>query len=166
MEGTPEARWLDDQEMAAWRRFIAVVELLPGVLDSQLRRDSGLTHFEFLVLAALSDAPDHTLRMTTLGQRSNSTLTRLSHVVRRLEQRGLAERAPCPEDARATNAHLTDAGRELLRQAAPGHAETVRDHVIDPLTRRQIRELGEIAEAMLTRLDPEGRMTGFRDDDA
>ncbi|WP_336923500.1 MarR family winged helix-turn-helix transcriptional regulator [Aquipuribacter sp. SD81] len=160
MTGTP---WLDEEEQAAWLRFVAVVELLPGVLDQQLRRDAGLTHFEYMVLAMLSEAPSRTLRMAVLGQRVNATLPRLSHVVRRLEDRGLVERRPCPGDGRATNAHLTDAGWDVLVGAAPGHVETVRRHVVDPLTRQQVDQLRRIAEAMLTRVDPEGRMTA-RDD--
>ena len=153
-----ETRWLDDEELDAWTRFIAVVELLPGALDSQLRRDSGLSHFEYLVLAMLSEADDRVLRMTALAARTNATLARLSHVVSRLEARGLVERAPCPQDGRATNAHLTDAGWDAVVAAAPGHVETVRTSVLDALSRRQVRQLGELAGALLTRLAPEGRM--------
>ena len=87
-------RWLDDAELDAWVRFIAVVELLPGVLDTQLRRDSDLTHFEYYVLAMLSEAPDRTLRMTQLAARTYDTLARLSHVVSRLEARVLVLRTP------------------------------------------------------------------------
>lgn len=58
-----QPRWLDDEERAAWLRLVGVVELLPGVLDTQLRQDSGLSHFEYFSLAMLSEAPDHTLRM-------------------------------------------------------------------------------------------------------
>src|SRR5512133_3721161 len=100
--------WLDGRELAAWVRLAAVVELLPGTLDSQLQRDAELSHFEYFVLAMLSESPERTLRMTALARRTNATLPRLSHVVRRLETRGLVERFPCPEDGRATNARLTD----------------------------------------------------------
>src|ERR1700712_1284615 len=105
-----EARWLDEQERAAWLRFVMLLELMPGVLDSQLRRDAGVSHFDYFVLAMLSEAPERTLRMTTLATLTNATLPRLSHVVSRLEQRGYVERHPCPEDRRATNAVLTEAG--------------------------------------------------------
>lgn len=152
-------RWLDDDEIAAWVRFIAVVELLPGALDAQLRRDSGLTHFEYYTLAMLSEAPDRVLRMTTLAARTNATLPRLSHVVSRLEGRGLVERMPCPEDRRATNAHLTGAGWDVVVAAAPGHVAAVRANVIDALSREQVLQLREISDALLTRLDPDGAMT-------
>lgn len=154
-----ETRWLDEEELDAWIHFIAVVELLPGALDSQLRRDSDLSHFEYLVLAMLSEADGRVLRMTALAARTNATLARLSHVVSRLEARGLVERAACPQDGRATNARLTDAGWDAVVAAAPGHVETVRATVLDALTRRQVRQLGEIAGAILARLDPDGRMT-------
>ena len=154
-----DTRWLDDEQLATWVKLVAVVELLPGALDSQLRRDSGLSHFEYFVLAMLSEAPERTLRMTGLARRTNATLPRLSHVVRRLEDRGLVERLPCPEDGRATNARLTEAGWREVVAAAPGHVDTVRRHVIDALTPEQVDQLGEIADALLARLDPEGHMT-------
>jgi DNA-binding MarR family transcriptional regulator len=153
-------RWLDDDELGAWVRFIAVVERLPGVLDSQLRRDAGLTHYEYLVLAMLSDAPDRTLRMTALAGTTNATLPRLSHVVSRLEQRDLVRRSPCPEDRRAFNVTLSEPGWTTLVGAAPGHVANVREHVIDPLSPEQVRQLAAIADAMLTRLDPQGSATG------
>jgi DNA-binding MarR family transcriptional regulator len=153
-----DSPWLDDAQLAAWVRLAAVLELLPGVLDSQLRRDADLTHFEYYVLAMLSEAPDHTLRMTHLAQQTNATLPRLSHVVSRLEDRGLVERFPCPEDKRATNARLTPDGWAKVQATAPGHATTVRQHVIEALTDDQVGQLAEIAEAILGRLDPEGKM--------
>lgn len=158
-----ETEWLDDAERDAWLRLVAVVELLPGVLDAQLRTSAGLTHFEYFVLAMLSDAPERTLRMTALALRTNATLPRLSHVVRRLEERGLVERFPCPQDGRATNARLTGVGWDAVVAAAPGHVDTVRRTVLDALTRTQLVQLREIGDALLSRLDPDGRMTALYD---
>ena len=160
-----ETRWLSDDERAAWLRLVAVVELLPGVLDAQLRAEAGLTHFEYFVLAMLSEAPERTLRMTGLAQRTTATLPRLSHVVRRLEDRGMVQRYPCPEDGRATNARLTPGGWEAVVAAAPGHVETVRRHVLDPLTPAQVEQLRGIGDALLLGLDPDGRLTGLYDPD-
>lgn len=149
-------RWLTEQERVAWVRLAAVLELLPGVLDTQLRRDSGLSHFEYFVLAMLSEAPDRTLRMTGLAARTNATLPRLSHVVKRLEDRGLVRRFPCPDDGRATNAQLTEDGWDAVRAAAPGHVANVRHAVIDALDPEQISQLAAITGAILGRLDPDG----------
>src|SRR3954468_59291 len=132
-----DVKWLSDDELAAWVRLVAVVELLPGVLDGQLRRDADLTNFDYYVLAMLSEAPPRTLRMTALAARTNATLPRLSHVVRRLEEKGLVERSACPGDGRATNTHLTDAGLRKVHETAPGHVDNVRRHVIDALTPEQ-----------------------------
>ncbi|HCA86597.1 MAG TPA: MarR family transcriptional regulator [Streptomyces sp.] len=154
-------KWLTKDELATWVRLVAVLELLPASLDSQLRREAGLTGFEYYVLAMLSEAPERTMRMTALAAQTNATLPRLSHVARRLEDRGLVERYSCPEDGRATNARLSDAGRDKVRQAAPGHVDNVREHVIDALTPTQLRQLTEIADAMLQRLDPTGTMTAM-----
>ena len=154
-------KWLTTKELAAWVRLTAVLELLPGVLDSQLRRDADLTHFDYYVLAMLSEAPERTLRMTALAAQTNATLPRLSHVVRRLEERGLVQRFPCPEDGRATNARLTDAGWRKVEQTAPGHVANVREHVIDALTAEQVGQLAGITEAVLRKLDPGKTMTAM-----
>ena len=153
-----DEKWLDQDELAAWVRLAALLELLPGVLDSQLRRDAELSHFEYFVLAMLSEAPQQTLRMTALAALTNATLPRLSHVVRRLEERGLIERFPCPEDARATNARLTELGGQKVRAAAPGHVANVRKHVIGALSPDQVHQLTGITEAILGRLDPNRAM--------
>ena len=155
-------RWLDDDEMAAWIRLAAVLELLPGVLDSQLRRDADLTHFEYFVLAMLSEAPERTLRMSALAARTNATLPRLSHVISRLEERGLVERFPCPGDGRATNARLTESGWHKVVATAPGHVETVRSNVIDVLTREQVHELAAIADAILQKVDAKGLVASLQ----
>ena len=107
-------QWLDDAQQSAWRKLIEVVELLPGSLDSQLRRDADLSHFDYFTLAMLSEAPNRSLRMTALAELTNSTLPRLSHVASRLEERGYLERTPCPTDRRATNATLTEQGWRKL----------------------------------------------------
>lgn len=150
-------RWLTAAELTAWKKFIAVVELLPGVLDSQLQHDAELTHFEYYTLAMLSEAPNRTLRMTELASSTNSTLPRLSHVASRLEKRGYLARTPCPEDRRATNASLTADGWQKVRTTAPGHVATVLASVIDPLSPEDISDLDRIATKMLSRLDPLNR---------
>ena len=155
---TVDTPWLDRRQLRAWVRLVAVLELLPGTLDAQLRRDADLNHFEYYVLAMLSEAPDRTLRMTGLARQTNATLPRLSHVVSRLADRGLVERFPCPEDRRATNARLTASGWAKVQQAAPGHVATVRQHVVDALTDEQVEQLADIGDAILASLDPAGTM--------
>jgi DNA-binding MarR family transcriptional regulator len=89
---------------------------------------------------------------------TNSSLPRLSHVVKRLEDRGLVKRTPCPTDRRATNAALTEDGWAVVQDAAPGHVRTVRENVIDPLTDEQIAQLDAISNQLLLKLDPTNRL--------
>ncbi|WP_349898403.1 MarR family winged helix-turn-helix transcriptional regulator [Parafrigoribacterium soli] len=152
-----KTQWLSADEMSAWRKFVAVVELLPGALDGQLQRDAELSHFEYFVMAMLSEAPGRTLRMTELSAETNATLPRLSHVVARLEKRGYLVRTPCEEDRRATNASLTASGWEKVVQTAPGHVGAVRENVLGPLDERDVADLDRIMGRMLARLDPDGR---------
>ncbi|RZS80103.1 DNA-binding MarR family transcriptional regulator [Motilibacter rhizosphaerae] len=140
---------LDDDEIRTWSALATVLEWLPPVLDAQLQQDAGLTHFEYGVLWALSDAEDRTLRMSVLAGYSNSTLSRLSRAVTRLEARRLVRRAPDPTDGRYTLATLTAQGQRTVDGAAPGHAELVRRLVLDPLTAAQVRQLREISRRIM-----------------
>ncbi|MBN9108743.1 MAG: MarR family transcriptional regulator [Pseudonocardia sp.] len=143
-------RWLTDAEQQAWVAVAQLVLQLPGALDAQLQRDSGVNLFEYLTLSRLSMAPDRLLRMSALAELTGGSLSRLSNVVKRLEQRGFVRREPDPADGRFTNAILTAEGWDKVVAAAPGHVETVRHLVLDPLGPAQIAALGEIGEQLRT----------------
>src|SRR5579872_4713407 len=136
--------WLSDEQQAAWRPFVALLLRLPAALDAQLQKDAGITQFDYLVLSALSESPGRTLRMSELAATANSSMSRLSHVVSRLEARGWVRREPCPGDGRFINAVLTDDGWAKVVATAPGHVAAVRRLLIDVLTPEQLRELGAI----------------------
>ena len=146
-------RWLSPSELNAWLPLGGLLLKLPAALDAQMQRDSGLSHFEYLVLANLSEAPGRTRRMSELAMLANGSLSRLSHVVKRLEGRGWVQRRPCPGDGRYTNAVLTGDGWQKVVASAPGHVEAVRTLVLDALTEDELEELGGIARRILGRLD-------------
>ena len=145
-------RWLSEPERDAWLALATVVLRLPGALDSQLQRDSGIGFYDYLVLSSISMVPGRAVRMSELAQLANGSLSRLSNVVKRLEHRGWVHRGPDPEDGRYTVATLTDAGFEVVRAAAPGHVEAVRHLVIDPLTTAQLRAVVGVGERIRSRL--------------
>jgi DNA-binding MarR family transcriptional regulator len=151
-------RWLDDTEQRTWRAFLATIELLNAALDRQLQRDAGMTQGTYVVLAMLSEAPDRSLRMTDLARLANSTPSRLSHAMARLEERGWVTRCRAAADGRGTVATLTDAGWEVVVATAPGHVAAVREHLFDRLTADQVRVLGEVCDAVLAGLDPDGTL--------
>jgi DNA-binding MarR family transcriptional regulator len=150
---TEASRWLDDDEQRAWRALIAVLLRLPAVLERQLHQDADLTHFEYFVLALLSEAEARTLRLSHLAAQADASLSRLSHVITRLERRGLVRRTPCPDERRATNAVLTDDGMALVLATAPGHVSEVRRRVFDALGPREIAQLERICSRILARID-------------
>jgi DNA-binding MarR family transcriptional regulator len=155
MDAPQDPRWLDAEDSQAWRALAKTMFRLPAALDAQLRRDAGITHFEYEVLALLSEAPERTLRMSELAMWAGGSLPRLSQVVTRLEQRGWVRRTPDPADGRYTLAILTSQGQAKAAQAAPGHVQEVRRLVFDPLTRTQSRQLGEIARRIFRAIDPD-----------
>jgi DNA-binding MarR family transcriptional regulator len=122
-------------------------------LETQLQRDAQLSYVEYYVLAGLSDQPEHTMRMSQLAILTNAELSRLSHLIRRLEKRGYVRREPDPSDGRYTNAILTDVGYANLAAAAPGHVARVRELVIDALDDTALCALRDSAERILDRIE-------------
>ena len=156
-----EPRWLSDDEQQAWIAVAYLVLQLPGALDTQLQRDAGVNLFEYLVLSRLSMAPERTLRMSELAELTGGSLSRLSNVIKRLEQRGFVRREPDPGNGRYTNAILSGPGWAKVVAAAPGHAAAVRHLVIDPLDPTQVAALGSIGERLRTHI--RGECDGARD---
>jgi DNA-binding MarR family transcriptional regulator len=153
-ESTGDTVWLTDNQQAAWRALIAVTLRLPGTLEQQLKTDANLTHFAYFVLALLSEATDYTLRLTHLAAEANASLSRLSHVITRLERDGLVKRLPCPNDPRATLAMLTEAGRAVVIAQAPGHVAEVRRRVFAGLNDDDVASLESLCRTILSQLDP------------
>jgi DNA-binding MarR family transcriptional regulator len=149
-------RWLDDHELASWLKLAGVMLRLNAALDSQLQRDSELTHFDYLCLAMLSEREGHTARMSELAGRTNSSLSRLSHVVTKLEKRGLVTRSPCEDSKRVTMVTMTDEGYRVLVAAAPGHVETVRGLVYDGLAPEDVAHLERVMGHILSRIEDSG----------
>src|SRR4051812_12702226 len=152
---TMAPRWLDGEQQQAWRAWLAVSELLPRALDTQLQRDAGLSHAAYVVLAMLSESPSRSRRMSDLARRANQSQSRLSHTVARLEGRGWVSRQPAPDDGRGAVAVLTDAGWQVVRAVAPGHVDAVRSAMFDPLTPEDTACFRRVLEAVLERLDPD-----------
>ena len=147
-----DERWLTPDELDAWLSYVATSTLLESALDRQLQRDSGMPHAYYQILAMLSEVPNRTLRMSDLAAVTQSSQSRLSHAVSRLECNGWVTRMPCPDDRRSTLAHLTDAGFAALAAAAPGHVRTVRTHLFDRLSCEQVAQLRAILKAVLSGL--------------
>jgi DNA-binding MarR family transcriptional regulator len=148
-----ETRWLTADEQRAWRAYLEATNLLFDALDRQLQQDAGIPHGYYEILVRLSETPDRQMRMSRLADLTRSSRSRLSHAVARLEERGWVARLDCPSDRRGQLAQLTDAGFAALEAAAPGHVETVRQHVIDPLSPEQVSQLEEIGQAIIARLE-------------
>ncbi|WP_327398806.1 MarR family transcriptional regulator [Streptomyces sp. NBC_01288] len=145
---TTTPRWLDAEERRAWLAYVEFSTLLSDHLNRQLRRDAGMTHSDYILLAHLSSVPQSTLTMSELAERLKITRSRLTHAVTRLQESGYLDRYEDPENRRSQLAALTAQGREFLERVAPGHVEAVRRAVFDALTPEQVRQFAEIGEAI------------------
>lgn len=152
-DAPPDPRWLTAEELQAWKTFNLMLARLPTALEQQLQCDARLSYVEYYVLAGLSDQPEQTMRMSQLAVLANAELSRLSHLISRLERRAFVRREPDPTDGRYTNAILTDAGHAHLVAAAPGHVARVRELVLDAVGPTALRRLQETSEKIIARIE-------------
>ena len=156
-----EPIWLDEEERQAWAALVGMLMRLPQALGKQLRRDANISHFEFSVLTVLSNSPDQTMTMSKLAGTVDGSLSRLSQVVTRMEKKEWVARVPDAQDRRTTWVQLRPRGRELVDCLAPAHVAVVRQLVIDPLTRAQLRQLAKIGNRIMQAADPEFQLPGY-----
>lgn len=147
--------WLTPAEREAWLALSTIMFKLPGLLDQQLQRDSDLSFFEYMVLAVLAEQSPPRLRMSQLSALTNGSLSRLSHVAKRLESKKYIVRRTDAIDRRSTNAILTSAGLAKVRDTSPGHVAWVRHLVFDNITPAQVSQLTEIVSRVRPDLDPD-----------
>ena len=149
--------WLSDGELASWLSVVRLITRLPWAIDAQLQRDADLSMVEYMTMAMLAATPEWTMRMSELAEQASTSLSRLSHLVKRLESRGYVRREPDPVDGRFTNAILLPAGMVKLESVAPGHVAYVRHLVVDNISAERLRRLGRDAEQIVQRIDSPAR---------
>jgi DNA-binding MarR family transcriptional regulator len=149
--------WLTPSELSSWLSVVRLITRLPWAIDGQLQRESGLSMIEYMTMAILGKMPGRTLRMSELAEETSVSLSRLSHMVKRLEARGYVRREPDTTDGRFTNAILLPAGMRKMESAAAGHVAYVRQLVVDNLSAERLRRLGQDAERIVQRIDSPAR---------
>jgi len=126
---------------------------LEGRLARELQKHTGLSMADYTVLSNLVEVEQRKWRITSMAEHMQWSQSRLSHQVRRMEERGLVRREEDRGDARGTLIALTKDGLHAIAAAAPEHFGSVRRHMLDLLTERQLASLGQITDIVLTHLD-------------
>ncbi len=139
-------------QTAAWCAYQRMRVQLAGRLSQELARATGLSEADFEILVALIESPDDSVRALALRCGLAWEKSRLSHQLRRMEQRGLLTREDCVEDNRGTVVRITDAGRALAEEAKQHYEQAVQRYVGDVLTAEQLEALGTIAQTVLAHL--------------
>lgn len=146
---TTDVEWLSDDEQTAWRAYLEGTSRLIEALNKDLENDSDLSLNEYEVLVRLSESPRRTMRMSRLAENLAHSRSRVTHTIRRMEERGLVVRESSAVDGRGVDCRLTDTGYQALVSAAPGHVRSVRRHLVDALTPEQMVVLGEAMERIV-----------------
>ena len=148
-------QWLSPEERAAWLAVATIMFTLPAALDARLQKDGDLTFFDYMVLSVLSERETRTMQMSEIAAGVSASLSRLSHVVSKLETRGLLVRNRVPGSGRRTSATLTDAGYAKVLATAPDHVAAVRDYFMDTLEPADLTALRRIGVAVAHRINPQ-----------
>ena len=144
-----EPRWLDDDEMQAWKLLLRAHARLAAALDHELQVEHGLALGDYEVLALLSEGPPDGIRMSQVAERTLLSRSGLTRRVDGLERDGLVERRACRSDRRGLMAVLTPKGRRALEAAAATHVRGVRQHFVDRLGRDDLRRLSQVLDRVV-----------------
>ena len=136
--------WLTEHEQGSWRHYLEGTARFVEALGSVHDRTLDLSLGEYSLLVQLSEAPERTVRMSTLADGLVLSRSRLTHTVARMEARGLVVRRAAEGDRRGVNCTMTDAGYTALAAAAPGHVGAVRRIMVDSLEPEEFAQLGRI----------------------
>lgn len=147
-DATTEPRWLSPDEQMQWRRYLEGSARLSEAISRWHDDHLSVSLSEYEVLVRLSEATDHTLRMSQLADGLAYSRSRLTHTVRRMEARGLVTRGEASDDKRGVVCALTDEGMAMLEREAPAHVEAVRRYIIDVLPPEDLQALGRAMSAI------------------
>ncbi len=137
------ARW-SDLHADAWIGLLETHKQLTRAMDAELEAKHGLSLSGLEVLGRLAAADGCRLRLSVLAAGCSLSLSRVSRIVDALERRDLVRRETCASDARAVEAHLTNAGLALTRQAQAAHFESVRERFFDQLAPEELAVLAAV----------------------
>lgn len=128
---------LTGRDAELWDAWTAATDVVAQVA-ADVARATGVSEPDLLVLTRLRDLGDGQLRQSQLAAATGWHRSRLSHHLRRMEERGLVTRA---EARGGVDVSTTTMGRAALTRARPVHADAVRRHLVDVLPARDRERL-------------------------
>ena len=135
------AKWLNDNEMKAWRGFVTTAAELHRAIESDLAQ-FGIDGGDYQLLAMLSEAPEHRMQLCELAEILRLSRSGLTRRMEGVVKAKFVERVSAETDRRTAYAHLTDKGYTFLRRIAPAHVKSVRNRLIDHLSENELKAFG------------------------
>lgn len=132
---------LDEPIIEAFGMLVEAHNEVVNLAQRQLEASSDVPVPWLGVLLRLARSPDQRLRMTELARDMTMSTSGLTRLIDRIEAAGHVRREACPEDRRGLHAVLTDAGREVLGRAVPGHVVDLQRTMGDALSAEELAEL-------------------------
>src|SRR3954453_13473370 len=137
------ATWTDTHKHA-WIGMLETHKRLTRALDAELEAEHGLTLSGVECLGRLAASEGRAMRLSALATATVLSLSRISRIVDTFASRELVKRRSSAEDARAVEAHLTDAGLQLVRQAQASHFASVQERFFEQLTGDELAVLARV----------------------
>ena len=136
------------EQLRVWRNYVETAEAVRLRLAGRLQNETSLSSGDYVVLLALSEAEQQTLRSSALASQIEWERSRLSHHLGRMEKRGLLRRVSCPDDVHGIDVVMTDVGAETFHAATVPHLRAVREMFVDALTDDQLAHIDEATGAL------------------
>lgn len=145
--------WLDEHDTEIWLTMWAMISWIPARLDESLKENENINLSDYLALVEIAQSEQQKISMSNLATATQMSPSRLSHVVARLEKRGLVSRAPDPHDRRTNIASLTQEGIDFTVQATPGYLQKLRELIFDAITPEEADQLNAIVKKILSKAE-------------
>lgn len=136
------------EQLRIWRDYVETAEAVRLRLAGRLQNETSLSSGDYVVLLALSEAKQQTLRSSALASQIEWERSRLSHHLGRMEKRGLLRRVSCADDVHGIDVVMTDAGADIFHAATVPHLRAVREMFVDALTDDQLAHIDEVTDAL------------------
>ncbi|RSM39037.1 MarR family transcriptional regulator [Amycolatopsis balhimycina DSM 5908] len=144
------AETLEPAEWEFWDTWMRAQRLVLRELDQGLQRACGISKAEFSVLVRLR----RPMRVGELADALDWEKSRVSHLLTRMENRGLVRRIEDGATGRRTGIELTGEGRRTAERATLAHGGNIRRLVLDELTPEQAAGIRSWSEHLIERIEP------------
>ena len=115
----------------SWEQVVAAVSAIDTSIGKWLTAQHNIGLTELRALEHIIASPTHELRITELAQKLGLNQSSVTRLVGRMEDKNLAFRDTCPDDARGIFAVITDHGLETVTHIQTAYEAKIQEILKD-----------------------------------